>query len=254
MQQITEADWSCIAESTRTFREAWGPARLAFYAAVNRMLTAPRHALSLIAGPERARNPSLQAPWLPKWRGLTAQPFHDAQSFEWNARLEAAHPMIKAELEKVLAENVTFERAHYTCEGSPWKAFYFFLHGKRIEENCARCPRTAAFLDSLPINHAHICFSAMPPGGQLKPHVGPTNASLVCHFGVLNCEGATIYAGDQERQFHEGKAVILDDSFVHSVVHRGERTRYSLMITLWHYDLTPIERGALKLILRRMLS
>ncbi len=254
MQIVSEKNWAEIEESTKIVRDAWGPVRLAIFNAANRVLTAPRRTLQTVLGHRDSPDLDLQHPWLPKWGALTSRPFHDPTRFAWNATLEANHAVIKRELVELLDRRVAFERAHYSSEGSPWKTFYFYLHGKRMAENCARCPQTAAILESLPINHAHICFSALPPGAELHPHSGPTNASLICHFGVLGCEGVTIYAGREERTFEEGKALILDDTFVHSVVHRGPTTRYTLMITLWHYDLNPIERRALKVILRRMLS
>jgi len=117
-----------------------------------------------------------------------------------------------------------------------------------------RCPETTRILESLPTNHAHVCFSAFPPGGGLPPHVAHTNVNLVCHLGVMNCEGATLYSGSEERTFEEGKCIILDDSFVHSIVHNGPAIRYSLMITFWHPDLNAIERAAIRFTLGNLLS
>ena len=98
----------------------------------------------------------------------------------------------------------------------------------------------------MPINGAHVCFSAIQPGSGLNPHVGPSNTSLTAHLGLANCEGAKLFVADQALDYRDGEVLVFDDTFLHWVEHKGTKTRFTLMVTFWHPDLSPIERGFLR--------
>lgn len=51
-----------------------------------------------------------------------------------------------------------------------------------------------------------------------------------------------IRVGDQIREWHEGSAVILDDSYVHEVWNDSEESRVLLLLDLWHPDVRMEER------------
>ncbi|MCB1614288.1 MAG: aspartyl/asparaginyl beta-hydroxylase domain-containing protein, partial [Xanthomonadales bacterium] len=102
----------------------------------------------------------------PKWRpGLMYVPdlppkaFYERADFDWVSRVEAATEMVRAELMNVMTEGRGFAPYVNHPEGTreaqiwksinqsyDWSTFHFYRHGERIEENCARCPGTAALL------------------------------------------------------------------------------------------------------------
>ena len=47
---------------------------------------------------------------------------------------------------------------------------------------------------------------------------------------------------DQVREWHEGSAVVLDDSYVHEVWNDSEESRVVLLLDLWHPDVRREER------------
>jgi aspartyl/asparaginyl beta-hydroxylase (cupin superfamily) len=54
--------------------------------------------------------------------------------------------------------------------------------------------------------------------------------------------------GEEIIQWEEGKCLLFDDSFVHSVWHKGENNsgdRIVLLIDLWHPQLQEIEKEAM---------
>ena len=56
-----------------------------------------------------------------------------------------------------------------------WNGYYFYRHGERREDNCSRCPQTAAAIDALPLSRVpehgpEVLFSVFTPGTQLLPH------------------------------------------------------------------------------------
>src|SRR5215470_16819686 len=64
--------------------------RLGVYMAANKLLSLRRRAMNAIKTLDFARNADIdeyQRPWLPRWEGLTARPFHDPTSYDWVKRL-----------------------------------------------------------------------------------------------------------------------------------------------------------------------
>jgi aspartyl/asparaginyl beta-hydroxylase (cupin superfamily) len=163
--------------------------------------------------------------------------------------LRQAHGDIRRELSAVAT---AFRRAKYDSDANPlpWTAYYFYLQGRPVHEHLAACPKTAQLLARIPHNGLHVCFSALPPGGSLHPHTGPTNASLTAHLGLADCDGATLHVAGHALAYSEGDVLVFDDSFVHWVEHTGSRVRYTLMVTFWHPELHVLERGFLGLVLR----
>src|SRR5579883_528706 len=151
-----------------------------------------------------------QVPKFLYFPGLPTTPYFDRSLFPWYPALENHVDVIRAELREVLREEKgiapflgtnALDRVGDQLAGaeSPpaWDAFFFYRHGERYEENCARCPRTAEILDSLPLvrirEHApEICFSVLTPGTHILPHRGVTNTRLVTHLPLIVPEGCAL--------------------------------------------------------------
>ena len=101
--------------------------------------------------------------------GVPARTFYDPREFEWVAALEDNFETVKGELLRLLAEDGVGFKA-YLSEAQQrltgWNTFNLFFYGRKFEENCARCPKTTALLESLPrFERDHIMFSAI-----YRPH------------------------------------------------------------------------------------
>lgn len=196
----------------------------------------------------RAYTHALQTPrdYFP---GLTAQPWHDPAQFAWVSTLEHGYRWIKDELRAIPSH---FRRQHQgLADAGDWQVYYFSYLGQRAVENCARCPRTAAIIDSIPVtNTGHVYFSALAPHTHIAPHCGPTNARLRCHLGVEVPSGCRIRVGAETRTWQEGQCLIFDDSFEHEVWHSGDSPRIVLVLDIWHPDLTAAEVWAMSQIMR----
>ena len=189
-----------------------------------------------------------QSPWLPIWPGLEGKPFHDKKP-DWVKILEENYLEIKKELLTLIDKNQSFDLAVYDgFKGKPWTTKYFYIFGKEVQETHSVCPYTSEILKKIPHNSMHVCFSCVPGNGALPPHVGPTNTSLVCHLGLHNCEKTVIFAGSKIRKYEEGNTLILDDSFIHGVKNTGDKSRYTLMISFWHPELSKFEKIILNLL------
>jgi aspartyl/asparaginyl beta-hydroxylase (cupin superfamily) len=126
------------------------------------------------------------------------------------------------------------ERQIYTNDG--WKVFGFFAFGRRLEENCRRCPQTARLLQSLP-GMVTAGFSRLAGGTRILPHCGYEGYSgyyLRAHLGVVVPESADcgLTVGGETRRWQEGKCLLFDDSSEHSAWNHGPGDRIVLLVDL----------------------
>ena len=170
--------------------------------------------------------------------GVPARMFYDPKEFEWAQALEDAYPVIKEELMNVLSSEGAGFKAYMSEEQrrlSGWNTYNFFFAGKKFEENCARCPKTTALLESLPrFERDHIMFSSLNPHSRIPPHVGPMNGIVRAHLPLIVPQGCYIRVGNEERTWHEGKLLAFDDSFEHEVFNHSDHVRIVLFMNFWH--------------------
>ena len=239
-----------VREENAAFRAKTGAIRLSLFRVISCLLAMPRLLAKAVRGEGWASSRhEHQLPWLPLLPALTATPMRDVRDHPWTQRLKQALPDIKEELADVQR---SFVLARYDSDLNPkrWTAYYFYLLGRPNRKHLAACPRTAKLLREVPHNSFHVCFSAIEPAGSLHPHSGPINGSLVAHLGLEGCAGARVWVAGQPAEYKDGEVLVFDDSFVHWVEHAGTQTRYTLMVTFWHPELTWLERMFLKQVVR----
>jgi aspartate beta-hydroxylase len=195
---------------------------------------------------------------------LPTSPYFSRELFDWYAELERNTGIIREELLAVLHAEQGIEpflklpspdvAAQYLGggpQGAPaWDAFFFYRHGERYDENCARCPRTTAIIEALPSlarirSHApEICFSVLAPGTHILPHHGVTNARVVTHLPLIVPEDCVLCVGGEEHAWQEGCCITFDDTFEHEAWNRSAQTRVVLILDNWNPHLTRPEREA----------
>ncbi len=170
--------------------------------------------------------------------GVPAKTFYPTEDLEWVEPLEAAFPIIRQELLDLINDNgagfSTYANEYMSLE-TGWNTFNFFFFGNKFEENCQRCPKTTALLESLPrFEKDHIMFSALNPHAYIPPHYGPMNGILRAHLPLIVPEGCYIKVGEDERPWQEGKVMVFDDSFLHQVWNHSDSLRIVLFLNFWH--------------------
>jgi len=246
------------AERRRLFEAALAPTR----ARAPDGLARVDEALSIYLGEapanyanDRQRPKFLYVPHLP------TEAYFARALFPWYETLERATETIRGELHALLGENENFEPflkfdsqdqvSNYLGGEKPnWNAFFFYRHGQRYDDNCARCPATTAILESLPLvriaEHApEICFSVLTPDSHILPHHGSTNARLVTHLPLIVPPDCAIVVGGETHVWEEGRCITFDDTFEHEAWNRSDKTRVVLIVDVWNPHLTAIERDAL---------
>ena len=97
-------------------------------------------------------------------------------------------------------------------------------------------------------------FSTLHGKSSIKPHSGPMNLRLRLHLPLMvptkkddetnnNSRPITgIRVADQQREWHEGSSLVLDDSYVHEVWNDSDESRVLFLLDLWHPDVRMEER------------
>ena len=222
-------------------------------------------------GLERFDSPDpRQAPKKHRMPGLPATPWFDTALYPWAQRLREAFPDVLAEYHAVASGEGGFEpflnfrsdeqvAKHLGTTGPApeWNAFFFYRHGERNEENCRRCPKTAALIDSLPLIRLpqatpEICFSVLTPGSHILPHRGDSNLRSVVHLGLVIPPHCVLKVAGEERSWAPGEVLAFDDTYEHEAWNRSGAVRAVLLMDAWNPHLTEVERTVLPRVIGTM--
>jgi aspartyl/asparaginyl beta-hydroxylase (cupin superfamily) len=197
---------------------------------------------------------------------LPALEFFPRASFPWLDALEAKTTEIGRELLSVMDEGregfrpyVGFDStlpANQWAElnhSSRWSAFFFWEDGTRHDGNCARCPGTAALLESLPLldlpgKGPTAMFSILEPHTRIPPHTGSNNVRATIHLPLIVPEGCGFRVGAETRFWETGKAWAFDDTIEHEAWNDSGLPRAILILDAWNPFLSEAERAAVRLI------
>jgi beta-hydroxylase len=167
------------------------------------------------------------------------QPVYDPGQFGWIAGLEAYSAEIRRELDAVLAyreaipplASISPDHRRIAPPGK-WKSFFLHGYGYKVEENCARCPVTAALVEQIPgLNSAF--FSILEPGAHIPRHRGVTKAILTAHLGLVvpkQSRACRMAVEDEILRWEEGRTLVFDDTFHHEVWNDSNELRAVLLI------------------------
>ena len=157
------------------------------------------------------------------------------------------------------------EHADDALHSGTWDWHSYVLRGVKNERFRERCPKTAEVIDSLDKEgmlfgtpFSFCFFSTLHGNSSIQAHSGPMNLRLRMHLPLIvpksssnqernNSKPTTgITVADQMREWNEGKALVLDDSYVHEVWNASKDPRVLLLLDLWHPDVRAEERQKIK--------
>jgi aspartyl/asparaginyl beta-hydroxylase (cupin superfamily) len=181
----------------------------------------------------------------------------DLSEYPELAILSENYPVIRAECENLFRQQLRIpgmeELTSYTAGGIhqiAWKSF-MFKSGSFIDENCALAPNTAALLARIPGLYTAF-FSVLEPHQHIKPHWGYWKGFVRYHLGVVipdenrerkcwirinpEAQDRTLARDgieQGERYFwHNGEAVLFDDTFLHDAANESDQVRVVLFLDL----------------------
>jgi aspartyl/asparaginyl beta-hydroxylase (cupin superfamily) len=191
---------------------------------------------------------------------LPADEFFDREHFPWLEQLEAATPVILEELETLLGNRQPALEPYISlAPGTPaskwsaldksldWGAFHLWKEGQRVDENCARVPKTSELVESLPlcrIEHRApaVFFSILKAGSHIPPHTGVTNVRSIVHLGLIVPKNCGFRVGGETREWRVGEAFAFDDTIEHEAWNRSGEDRAVLIIDTWNPHISEHEQ------------
>lgn len=214
--------------------------------------------LEIYAG---VKAPPKQEPILLNYPRLPAIPFYDRSLFPWLGELEAATPVIQAELTALLEESFD-DFAPYIAypKGAPvnqwgelnhsrkWTSLWLWKDGEKQQSVCDRCPQTAALLESLPMARQDsfaptAVFSALQPHTHIPAHTGSANVRLLTHLPLILPGPARFRVGNTTREWKMGEAWVFDDTIEHEAWNDADEMRVILIFDVWNPYLTEAEQS-----------
>jgi aspartyl/asparaginyl beta-hydroxylase (cupin superfamily) len=203
---------------------------------------------------------------------LPADEYFDRNHFPWLERLEAQTDVVRGELLALLGtdsaglepyvrqEPGTSPNKWTPLDNSPdWSAFFLWKHGVRQDEACARCPQTAALLETLPMSDIpgrspSVFFSLLRPGAHIPPHTGVTNVRGIVHLPLIVPPECGFRVGGETRQWEEGRAFIFDDTIEHEAWNKSDALRAVLIFDVWNPHLGESEQDMLRGLFQEMVD
>lgn len=159
-------------------------------------------------------------------------------TFDWTAELEQNWESIRREAASVMqTEDIPIladiSPDHGRLGGDrKWKSFFLFGYGYRVDQNCEKCPETAALVAKVPgLNSAF--FSILSPGARIPRHRGVTKTLVTCHLGLFTPKdraACRMAVHDEMVHWDEGRTLVFDDTYVHEVWNETGETRVILLV------------------------
>jgi hypothetical protein len=259
-----------LGEGEAYVRQAAADYQARIEAALARADAGPRlaEAMAIMLGRAPMPQPPVAWPQQPSLfyvPGLPQRAFYEREEFAWVAALEAEAPAIRAELQALLAADAGFHPYVQSAKDRPgrdfhglnddpsWSAFYLWKDGAPVPENAARCPRTAAAIEKVPLcriagRTPSVLFSLLRPGTHIPAHHGMLNSRLICHLPLVVPPGCWLRVGPETRTWEEGKLLVFDDSISHEAKNGSDQLRVVLLFDVWRPEMSEAERRGLSAI------
>jgi len=213
--------------------------------------------LDIIAGVKQRQQHDPTLLYFPR---LPPIPFYDRDHFPWLEKLEAATEMIREELAGAVREDHAKFKPYiqYPAHApvnqwvelnhSPsWSTYFLWRDGARQDDNCARCPRTAALLNELPLAHQSgygptAMFSTLAARTHIPPHTGSANVRLIVHLPLVLPPDCSFRVGNETRDWRMNEAWVFDDTIEHEAWNNSDQIRHILIFDVWNPLLSEAER------------
>ncbi|MEP6983260.1 MAG: aspartyl/asparaginyl beta-hydroxylase domain-containing protein [Sphingomicrobium sp.] len=195
---------------------------------------------------------------------LAEREFHPRALFPWLESVERATDAIARELTAVMAaeraelvpyiqyeDHLPLDQWKPLNKSLDWTAIHLRKNGERVEANARHCPNTMELLADLPQPRVagagpNSMFSLLAPRTRIPPHVGVSNARLVCHLPLVVPDGCWFRVGAETHVWKRGEAFVFDDTIEHEAMNPSDELRVVFILDVWHPDLSEVERDAVR--------
>lgn len=175
--------------------------------------------------------------------------FFDAGDFPWTDTLRRNWKVIRDEFEQHFLrerQKLSVNFVPDAVDVTGWRGICLFTCMLPYRRNCARLPRTAEILQSIP-NIASAFVNLLEPHTDLPAHYGDSNVFHRAHLGLIvpaGVESCAMQVGDERIGWREGEVFVFNDARYHTVWNHSDRPRVVLVCdvvkprfrnrALWH--------------------
>lgn len=179
--------------------------------------------------------------WLVRrFSSVGQQEFFDPSAFAWIPSIEAGWTGMRQELRALLYDREQIPNFEDIAPGNTpgqasdgkWKSFWLVAYGRKVTENCRRCPGTTRLIESIPGIKTGF-FSILAPGKHIPEHTGPYTGVLRYHLGLIvprQKESCRIRVGPKVAHWEEGRSLVFDDTYPHEVWNDTDEERVVLFV------------------------
>lgn len=193
---------------------------------------------------------------------ITARPFWQLEQLPYFQAFEQCYADIKQEFLSLQRElnqlsepylHEQYKQGDFeTLAGSDnWTALHLFKDGVENTRVTSRLPKTVSALKSLPLyglsdSPFEVFFSILKPGQHIVPHYGLSNHSLTVHLPLVVPGDGYLKVDQEKRVWREGQVIAFDDSYIHEAINLSEQDRVVLIFSVWHPEISDIDKLAIK--------
>lgn len=115
-----------------------------------------------------------------------------------------------------------------------WKVYVIKWYDKIHENALINCPQTSKIISQLKDVHIAM-FSILEPKKKIIPHKGPSTGCLRYHLGLKipkDNQNCYITVNNEKFFWEEGKGLVFDDTYVHSVNNDTDEPRIILFVDI----------------------
>jgi aspartyl/asparaginyl beta-hydroxylase (cupin superfamily) len=148
----------------------------------------------------------------------------------WEAVAKEARALLQHRDELPALQDISRDQGRISPDDK-WRAFFLYAFGHRMERNCRHCPQTAALLKRLP-GIQNALFSFLAPGKIVPAHRGFSKSIIRCHLGLVvptPPERCFMEIGNARHSWRQGRLLIFDDTYRHSVSNNSDEERIVLL-------------------------
>ena len=169
---------------------------------------------------------------------VSNEPILDVRDFPWTAALRANWRAICREAIAVAFDGAaapslaTISPDHRSIAPlGMWRSFFLRGYGYPIDDNLARCPRTAALVSAIPGLNSAV-FSILAPGAHIPDHRGVSKGLITCHLGLVVPRDGDVRMRVDDRvvRWSEGETLVFDDTYNHAIWNETSGTCVVLLI------------------------
>lgn len=193
---------------------------------------------------------------------LKNEPWLDLSQFAFMGLLHDAYPAIRDEVMQFMDGRVQAPPYGLADDAPPdampkqgnpagWSEWRLYRTGEFCEARCAPFPNTRKLIERILDSEAFMMnavFLILEPGACLAPHYDRNNIFVNVWLPLVAPEECYLTVAGKTFRPAPGVPLGFNHSYLHEAGNKGDSRRVVLSLSVFHPELTPVEREVIKLL------